>query len=100
MSTDDLLLGPMLRWADATSATIWVETGRAATVEVVGEWGSGKSTIGHALMGLLPAGAEPDFRDPSGTIRVDHIPVPEAWVGNRTVEFQMQSRSRIAWIDP
>ncbi|CUR59027.1 Trk system potassium uptake protein trkA [metagenome] len=58
-----------------------------------------KWTADQVLRRLLPAGAEPDFRDPSGTIRVDHIPVPEVWVGNRTVEFQMQSRSRIAWID-
>ena len=48
---------------------------------------------------MLPAGAEPDFRDPSGTIRVDQVPVPETWVGQRTVQFQEQSSSRIAWID-
>src|SRR6478672_3474345 len=45
------------------------------------------------------AGAEPDFRDPSGTIRVDHVPVNEAWIGQRTVKFQAESGSRIAWID-
>ena len=27
------------------------------------------------------------------------MPITEAWVGHRTVEFQMQSKSRIAWID-
>jgi trk system potassium uptake protein TrkA len=48
---------------------------------------------------LLPAGAEPDFRDPSGTIRLDHVPVPEAWIGQRTVHLQEQTGSRIAWID-
>ena len=58
-----------------------------------------KSPADQVLRRILPAGAEPDFRDPSGTIRIDHIPVPEVWIGNRTVEFQMQSRSRIAWID-
>jgi trk system potassium uptake protein len=58
-----------------------------------------KWTADQVLRRLLPAGAEPDFRDPSGTIRVDHVPIPEAWIGSRTVEFQMQSRSRIAWID-
>jgi hypothetical protein len=30
----DLVLGPLLRFVDATSATIWVETGAAATVTV------------------------------------------------------------------
>ena len=58
-----------------------------------------KWTADQVLRRILPAGAEPDFRDPSGTIRVDHMPVPEAWVGSRTVELQMQSRTRLAWID-
>ena len=51
------------------------------------------------LRRLLPAGAEPDFRDPSGTIRVDHMLVPDNWVGQRTIHFQEQTKSRIAWID-
>src|SRR3954454_17605859 len=58
-----------------------------------------KWTADQVLRRLLPAGAEPDFRDPSGTIRVDQIPAPESWIGHRTVDFQMQSKSRIAWID-
>ena len=43
--------------------------------------------------------AEPVFRDPSGAIRVDHVPVPEVWVGQRTIDFQSQTGGRIAWID-
>ena len=58
-----------------------------------------KWTSDQVLRRLLPAGAEPDFRDPSGTIRLDQVPAPAAWIGHRTVEFQMQSKSRIAWID-
>ncbi|HEX2551567.1 MAG TPA: TrkA family potassium uptake protein [Nocardioidaceae bacterium] len=58
-----------------------------------------KWTADQVLRRLLPAGAEPDFRDPSGTIRVDQVPASEAWVGHRTVDFQSQSKSRIAWID-
>lgn len=58
-----------------------------------------KWTADQVLRRLLPAGAEPDFRDPSGTIRLDQVPVPEVWVGSRTIHFQEQSRSRIAWID-
>jgi trk system potassium uptake protein TrkA len=56
-----------------------------------------KWTADQVLRRLLPAGAEPDFRDPSGTIRVDHVPVTETWIGQRTVKFQFGSR--IAWID-
>ena len=58
-----------------------------------------KWTADQVLRRLLPAGAEPDFRDPSGTIRVDHVPVPQVWVGQRTIHFQEQTGSRIAWID-
>ncbi|PVG83712.1 potassium transporter TrkA [Nocardioides gansuensis] len=58
-----------------------------------------KWTADQVLRRILPAGAEPDFRDPSGTIRLDHIMVPEQWIGQRTIHLQEQSRSRIAWID-
>jgi trk system potassium uptake protein len=58
-----------------------------------------KWTADQVLRRLLPAGAEPDFRDPSGTIRLDQLPANEIWVGQRTVKFQEQSGSRIAWID-
>ncbi len=58
-----------------------------------------KWTADQVLRRILPAGAEPDFRDPSGTIRVDQVPVSEVWVGQRTVHFQEQTRCRIAWID-
>ncbi len=58
-----------------------------------------KWTADQVLRRMLPAGAEPDFRDPSGTIRVDQVPAPETWVGQRTVSFQEQTNTRIAWID-
>ena len=58
-----------------------------------------KWTADQVLRRLLPAGAEPDFRDPSGTIRVDQVPAPEAWVGRTSVTFQEQTNARIAWID-
>jgi trk system potassium uptake protein len=58
-----------------------------------------KWTADQMLRRLLPAGAEPDFRDPSGTIRVDQVPAPKPWVGHGTVAFQTASRTRIAWID-
>ncbi|MDO7869479.1 potassium channel family protein [Nocardioides jiangxiensis] len=58
-----------------------------------------KWTADQVLRRLLPAGAEPDFRDPSGTIRVDHIGAPEAWIGHKMIDFQIQSGARVAWID-
>jgi trk system potassium uptake protein TrkA len=58
-----------------------------------------KWTADQVLRRLLPAGAEPDFRDPSGTIRVDHVIVPDIWVGATVGRFQQQTGGRIAWID-
>jgi trk system potassium uptake protein TrkA len=58
-----------------------------------------KWTADQVLRRLLPVGAEPDFRDPSGTIRVDQVPAPVSWVGRRTEDFQAATKSRIAWID-
>ena len=58
-----------------------------------------KWTADQVLRRILPAGAEPDFRDPSGTIRLDQFRITEAWIGQRTVDLQMQTGSRIAWID-
>jgi trk system potassium uptake protein TrkA len=58
-----------------------------------------KWTADQILRRLLPAGGEPDFRDPSGTIRVDSLAVTDDWIGRRTIEFQERTGSRIAWID-
>ena len=56
-------------------------------------------TADQVLRRLLPGHTEPDFRDPSGTIRVDSVPVSATWVGWHTAQFQEQSGSRIAWIE-
>ncbi len=58
-----------------------------------------KWTADQVLRRLLPGHTEPDYRDPSGTIRIDTVPVTPAWVGCHTLRFQEQSGSRIAWID-
>ncbi len=56
-------------------------------------------TSDQIMRRLLPAGAEPDFRDPSGTIRVDQVTPPDRWVGKRALKLEEETRSRIAWID-
>ena len=59
-----------------------------------------KWTADQVLRRLLPAGAEPDFRDPSG-----HHPAstrsrsPRPGSASAPSSFQEQSGSRIAWID-
>jgi len=58
-----------------------------------------KWTADQVLRRLLPTSAEPDFRDPSGTIRLDQIPVTERWIGQRASTLEQQTGCRIAWID-
>ena len=48
---------------------------------------------------FLPSGHPERNETQEREALLDHVPVPENWIGNRTVEFQTQSRSRIAWID-
>jgi trk system potassium uptake protein TrkA len=77
------------------------DPGRAAVYERLGisTVATVKWTADQVLRRLLPAGAEPNYRDPSGTIRLDQIPVPGPWIGQKSVDFAIQSGGRIAWID-
>ena len=77
------------------------DPGRAAVYQRLGitTVATVKWTADQMLRKLLPAGGEPTYRDPSGTIRLDQLPVNDSWVGQRTIAFQEQSGSRIAWID-
>lgn len=58
-----------------------------------------KWTADQVIRRLLPAHDEPDYRDPSGTIRIDQVVINPAWVGQHTVKFQDQGHCRIAWIE-
>ncbi len=55
----DLVLGPMLRFADDRCATVWVETDAPATVEVLGHSVRTFSVSGHHYAIVLVEGLEP-----------------------------------------
>ncbi|CAN5227057.1 TrkA family potassium uptake protein [soil metagenome] len=56
-------------------------------------------TSDQVLRRLLPAGAEPNFRDATGTIRLDAVTTPELWIGHQVGQFQESTRARVAWVD-
>lgn len=54
-------------------------------------------TSDQILRRILPHGSEPQYRDPSGTIRIDVIPAPAPWVGRRLAELE-STGARIAFV--
>src|SRR4029453_17061169 len=59
MTTPVLRLGPLLRYADETRATVWVETDRPCEVEVLGHTVPTWSVHGHHYALVLIEGLEP-----------------------------------------
>jgi hypothetical protein len=69
-----LVLGPMLRFADDTRATVWVETDRAADVEVLGHRARSFHVAGHHYALVVIGGLEPAAAVPYD-VRLDGEPV-------------------------
>jgi trk system potassium uptake protein TrkA len=45
-------------------------------------------TSDQIMRRLLPEGSEPEWRDPSGSIRIEVLDVPEEWVGRKVTELE------------
>src|SRR5215468_9119729 len=98
-----LVLGPLLRYAAETEATIWVETDRACEVEILGRQARTFEVSGHhyalVVIGDLEPEADSEFppsvlRTPEpgrplrlafGSSRIAEVPVPQhRWSPPRT----------------
>jgi trk system potassium uptake protein TrkA len=55
-------------------------------------------TADQMLRRLLPSGAEPLWRDPSGSVQLAEVHVNPAWVGHRLTQLEQASGSRIAFL--
>ncbi|WP_129842872.1 TrkA family potassium uptake protein [Streptomyces sp. RFCAC02] len=55
-------------------------------------------TADQMLRRLLPAGAEPLWRDPSGGVQLSEVHVAPAWVGHRVSRFQDRTGVRVAFL--
>ncbi|MPZ93987.1 MAG: FAD-dependent oxidoreductase [Propionibacteriales bacterium] len=55
-------------------------------------------TTDQILRRLMPEGAEPDWRDPSGTIRIAEVSTDVRWIGRTVDTIQEQADTRVAFI--
>jgi trk system potassium uptake protein len=55
-------------------------------------------TTDQILRRLLPEGSEPDWRDPSGTVRVAEVRTHAGWIGRSVGDLQEVGKTRVAFI--
>ena len=55
-------------------------------------------TAHQMLRRLLPAGAEPLWRDPSGGVQWSEVHITPAWVGHKVSHFQERTGVRVAFL--
>lgn len=55
-------------------------------------------TADQMLRRLLPSGAEPLWRDPSGGVQLAEVHTPETWIGQRVSRMQEETGVRVAFL--
>jgi trk system potassium uptake protein len=55
-------------------------------------------TSDQVLRRLLPAGSEPQWRDPSGSVRLVEVHVDRAWVGRSVDEIEVATGARVPFM--
>jgi trk system potassium uptake protein TrkA len=55
-------------------------------------------TADQMLRRLLPHGAEPEWRDPSGSVRLAEVHVDDGWVGERIAVIEEACGARVAFL--
>ncbi|MEU0570216.1 TrkA family potassium uptake protein [Nonomuraea sp. NPDC005983] len=56
-------------------------------------------TADQILRRILPEGAEPLWRDPTGTVILAEVTVHSAWIGTRVLDLESRVRTRAAFIN-
>ena len=55
-------------------------------------------TADQVIRRLLPSGSEPQWRDPSGTVRLAQVYVDSGWVGRRVDQIEATAKTRVSFI--
>jgi trk system potassium uptake protein len=76
------------------------DPGRAEVYQRLGipTVGTVRWTVDQIIRRLLPSGSEPEWRDPTGTIRLAEVHVDSAWVGRRASDIERATRARVAFL--
>lgn len=56
-------------------------------------------TADQILRRVMPEGAEPLWRDPTGTVVLAEVPCNPAWVGTRITDLEAAAGTRVAFIN-
>ncbi|WP_219470664.1 potassium channel family protein [Nonomuraea rhizosphaerae] len=56
-------------------------------------------TADQILRRILPEGAEPLWRDPTGTVVLAEVTVNSTWIGTRVLDLESRARTRAAYIN-
>ena len=57
-----------------------------------------KWTVDQMVRRLLPSGSEPEWRDPTGRVRLDEVHVHTGWVGRRALDIETATGARLAFL--
>jgi len=55
-------------------------------------------TADQMIRRLLPHGSEPEWRDPTGTVRLSEVAVDTSWIGERVSRLEAESGGRVAFL--
>jgi trk system potassium uptake protein TrkA len=76
------------------------DPGRAEVYQRLGipTVGTVKWTVDQMVRRLLPSGSEPEWRDPSATIRLAEVHVHSGWVGRVALDIEKATGARVAFL--
>jgi trk system potassium uptake protein TrkA len=76
------------------------DPGRAEVYQRLGipTVGTVRWTVDQMARRLQPSGSEPEWRDPSGTVRLAEVHVDSGWVGRRAFDLERATGARIAYL--